>query len=318
MVSSGGTLLRDGGVETAAGGGQVGTGGATGGTTSTGGKIGTGGVSVPVGGSSITGGSVPEAYGGFAGMAGMAGAAGLAETGGTAATGGTVGIGGTMATGGTVDTGGVMSTGGATGTGGVVGATTIAVSDGMGIGLFTGAGWVSMGLDDTVTTPTCGGIVLTSSTAASCPDLTWSTEDSLCVAGSLPSLGSMSDPTDYLGVEVGVAAVSGTSVGQAFKTVAFYLTSSAEVWRAGVHLKGDSADTTYCYGDIRFNPPVLTTSGQDLPLASFFEGCSGTSSTGASFPSGREHDIDSVFLQVYPQAGGKSFSACLSKVVFVP
>jgi hypothetical protein len=209
----------------------------------TGGAAGTGGVT-STGGSSDTGGT--------------SGTGGTSDMGGVSGTGGTVGSGGMQGTGGVVGTGGVSSTGGTTTT--VVG-TTVTFLNGMAQGPMTGYGCVSLGTQDTLTSPTCGGAqikgltpsqpALTFNSSCAPADITWNSTTSLCVSGSVPALPANPTEADYdrnWGVLVGVnVREPAQAIGTTHRSITFILTGQpTTALRAVVHLRSDPDNTTYC------------------------------------------------------------------------
>ena len=198
-------------------------------------------------------------------------AAGTVEAGGIVATGGTVGFGGTQGTGGAGGTGGKGGTGGTTTT---VPATAVTFLNGMAQGPMTGYGTVSLGVKDSLTSPTCGGaqikgltpstpaLTFTSSCAAA--DTTWDATTALCMDGNVPAWPRNPTQTDYdynWGVMIGVnAREPAQGIGVSYRTVTFTLAGQPTSGiRAVVHLRSDADNFTYC-ADMTPGIPIAFTS----------------------------------------------------------
>jgi hypothetical protein len=236
-------------------------------------------------GSSNTGGSGADSGGSRAlgGNAGTLVTGGIPFTAGTYAQAGTTIVGGNRDTGGMAITGGSRVTGGTATTGGdrdtgattsVVGGTTasssppwtgrrpsgyVYISDGMAVDFMDGKGWVALGSQDTLTTPTCdaSGPPITSANPCNTRP-NWGSRTSLWISGNLPALPASPTQSDYdnnWGVRLGVNARDPIdSIGpdiSYFTTVAFSFNSEPKTgWRAFVHRKGDPDAVTYCIDNI--------------------------------------------------------------------
>jgi hypothetical protein len=303
------------------GGGSGGTvtGGASGGTvtggTVTGGSGGTvgGGSGGTVGGGSggtVTGGSGGTVTGGSGGTAtgGTTGGHATGGSGGTATGGHATGGSGGTATGGHATGGSGGSTGGsggstggaggsAGGTGGsagvLIGTTTFV--DGKGDGDLNGYGWVALGADDTLTSPTCGADMDPITEASPCGGTTnWSSDTALCMTGSVPALSDSPTSTEYAanwGVQVGVdATTKGGQIGKSFASIAFEFSGTpATGVRAIVHQAGTTGGTSYCYDGIE--------SGTAVALSKFNTKC-WPGSAGTAFNPSNAAKIDKVMLQI--------------------
>jgi hypothetical protein len=221
-------------------------------------------------------------------------------TGGAIGSGGSAGHGGVTVSGGNPG-GGVAASAGMMGSsGGVsggcpigVGGNTVACSfyEGRAEGVLSGSGWVALGRNDSVTSPTCGGQPVTSDLM--CPAFTWATTLGLCVSGTIPALPWSPTQTDYdanWGIMVGtdVSEFPGCTLRGSYKTVRFEATGSPQSnLRAVIHLFGDADKTVYC---------ASLTSNTKLPFTAFNTSCwddGGTQLTLDDVP-----DIDKVGIQI--------------------
>ncbi|MGD0835219.1 MAG: hypothetical protein ABSB49_01075 [Polyangia bacterium] len=293
---SGGTLPGSGGNSGNSGNGGSNISNPNGGSsTSSGGSVAGGSPSVG-GSSSANGGSSSSSSNGSGGTS----SASTTSSG----NGGATGAGGSS----TVSGGGSTGTSSGSGPSG----TAVTISTGKGVGAMVGYGWVSLGSEDTISSPECGTAAITSAT--SCAATTWSTTSSLCVSGSIPALPATPAATDYAdnwGLEVGLNATSASpqtsGLGQSFKTVTIAVTGTPTTGlRAQVHLNGDPAATTYCY----------TYSTGAMPLASFAQDCYNTTPT-ELISASKLSTIDQVMVQVPSAAAAITVTnLCITGITF--
>ncbi|HEX7505917.1 MAG TPA: hypothetical protein VF550_04040 [Polyangia bacterium] len=246
-----------------------------------------------------------------AGSGGLAGSGGVTRTGGAAGSGGIVGVGG-------------AGTGGSLGSGGSAGGATVSFSNGKASGALNGYGWVALGVEDTVTSPTCddssaGGAPNTPITSSSpCMNATtWSNSNALCISGAIPVVIG-GDYTDNWGVQIGVnssdppatSAGRGT-LGMSYSKVTFYLRGTVTPTNTGIrgeiHRAGDPDSTSYC-ATIRSGTPVM--------LTAFNTACwdgSGTLLTASDVP-----NIDKVGVQVSSDTSNNYTVSnfCLAEISF--
>jgi hypothetical protein len=151
-------------------------------------------------------------------------------------------------------------------------------------GPMTGYGWIALGALDTATSPTCkdpgGADQRTITKANPCPACggvsKWSTNDSLCISGTIPKVtaGDAGTP-DYdanWGVQIGLnagpidACLDGgapqePTLGKSFGTVTFNFTGSVTpntaAVRGEIHRKGDPENITYCANILSGTPVAL-------------------------------------------------------------
>ena len=193
------------------------------------------------------------------GAGGVAGASGTTGAGGAGGTGGAAGFGGTIGAGGIGRAGGISGAGGATASGGITTTPTgtiVTFANGQAQGAMTGRGWISLGTEDSISNPTCGGTVITSST--DCANITWSSATALCITGSIPALYN----TNNWGILVGVnsTAPAGSGLGQSFTSITITVTSSPPSGlHAIVHRKSDPNGTNY-YAILSSGTPLAFTS----------------------------------------------------------
>ena len=193
-------------------------------------------------------------------------------------TGGTISYptGGTIShpTGGTISypTGGIVTpTGGTvTSTGGTPSSTptgtTVTFASGKAQGAMTGLGWVALGMEDSITDPTCGGAVITST--SNCTDTTWNSTTALCITGSTVALSAVNpDYTDNWGVAIGVnsTAPAGSGLGQSFTSITITVTGSPTTGLSAViHRKSDPEGTNY-YAALTSGTAIILTDFKTEP-----------------------------------------------------
>ena len=190
--------------------------------------------------------------------------------------------------------------------------TTVTFANGLGVGVVSGYGWVAMGTDDTVSSPTCGAGHLPISGASPCDASTiWDKSNALCATGSVPALPTPTTSANYAaywGLQIGVN-VSPTSgpIGVAYRTITVNLTGSpTSGLRIELHRYGDPAGSNYCAS--------LPVPAAPVPLTSFNTSCwdnSGTFFTTADAP-----NIDQISVQV--TAGSSAITVdelCLDSIV---
>ncbi len=190
--------------------------------------------------------------------------------------------------------------------------TTVTFANGLGAGVVSGYGWVVMGTDDTVSSPTCGAGHLPITGASPCDaSTTWDESNALCATGSVPALPTPTTSAIYAaywGLQIGVN-ISPTSgpIGVAYRTIMLNLTGSpTSGLRIELHRYGDPAGVDYCAS--------LPLPAAPVPLTSFNTSCwdnSGTFFTTADAP-----NIDQISIQV--TAGSSAITVeqlCLESIV---
>jgi hypothetical protein len=227
------------------------------------------------------------------------GSGGIAQTGGTA---------------GTAGSGGCPSTGGGMGAGNNAG-EVVTFNNGRAQGAMTGAGWVALGTETTLTDPACGTDkhpIITDS-ALCTTTINWNATSALCISGSIAALPAAPTQDDYAnnwGIQVGVSATSpsGGVLGQSFSNITFTFTGMPMTGvRAEVHRKGDSDATPYC---------AYITSGTAVSLTSFSTEC-WTPGLGTLLAAADVPNIDKIALQI-----SSSFTAnavqdfCMTSIEF--
>lgn len=181
-------------------------------------------------------------------------------------------------------------------------------------GLFQGWGWVALGKLDTITDPTCDTAKAPITKDAPCTTTTnWSSNNGLCMSGSIPALPASPVQQDYddnWGIQIGVNSSEppGTTIGLASAaSVTFSVTGTpTSGLRAMLHRKGDADDVTYC---------ANMTSGVKISITAFNTKCwdsSGTSLTVADLA-----NLDKAGVQVSSSSSAITVTnLCLNSVVF--
>jgi hypothetical protein len=186
-------------------------------------------------------------------------------------------------------------------------------------GALTGRGSVSLGVIDTVTSPTCNGMQIGGLSPSMPPvtfnstcrpsAVTWDSTTGLCVSGTIP--GSSSNPSymDYMidwGIMVGVATREPVqAIGVAYSSIA--LTVSG--WDSGalfavIHLDNDASNLTYC---------ARMTSGTAIKLSSFNTEC--LFGSGKRLAEGDAERIDRIGVQIPPSQSRTTVTDfCLDKI----
>jgi hypothetical protein len=193
---------------------------------------------------------------------------------------------------------------------------------GHGQGALTGRGYVSLGVIDTVTSPTCNGMQIgglspsfppvTFNSTCRPSAITWDSATGLCVSGTIP--GSSSNPSymDYMidwGILVGVAAREPVqAIGIAYSSI----TLTVSGWDSGalfavVHLDNDANNLTYC---------ARMTSGTAITLSSFNTEC--LFGSGKRLAEADVERIDKIGVQIPPSQSRTTVADfCLSKIELV-
>ena len=186
-------------------------------------------------------------------------------------------------------------------------------------GLFSGYGWVALGKDDTLTSPTCDEAEDPITNEEPCnTKTTWAEggDGKLCMTGSIPALPSSPVQADYdnnWGVQIGVNATeppdeAGDKMSD-YKTVTLTFSGAPKSGlRAMVHRKGDGDATTYCLDSIK--------SGVALDLAKFNTKCWGETPTVKFSVPDDLPKIDKIGLQVSSSSSKIDVDLCLEKVEF--
>jgi hypothetical protein len=200
-------------------------------------------------------------------------------------------------------------------------AASVAFAHGRAQGAMSGYGYVSLGVLDSVTSPTCGGMPIGSLAPSEPPvtfnstcwpnAITWASSSALCVSGQIPAWAPSPSYMDYLinwGILVGAATrdpVQG--IGVSYRTVALTVTGGeCSPLLAVVHLADDPSNLVYC---------ASMTSGMPIRLSSFNTECyfgSGTALAPSDIPK-----IDRVAVQVPSRRTAVTLEDfCLTKIEF--
>jgi hypothetical protein len=156
-----------------------------------------------------------------------------------------------------------------------------------------GYGWVTLGADDTVTSPVCGAAKAPITSAAPCAsDTVWDNPNALCVTGTVPAA---SDYATNWGLQVGVNVKDKSPLvagGIPFKWVGVNISGTpSSGLRLELHRHGDLEGNKYC---------AMLTSGALVPLARFNTQC--WNDLGAAFPDADGSAVDEISVQVSPAA----------------
>lgn len=198
-------------------------------------------------------------------------------------------------------------------------ATTVCFHNGQAQGPMTGWGWVSLGLQDTLTDPTCDTDNHAITNANACTTTTnWNATDALCITGNIPALPATPLQSDYdnnWGVQIGVntSEPPGITLGQSYASITITVTGQpSSGLRAELHIKGDPAGTTYC---------ANMTSGKSIQLSTFNKQCWNVGT--AQYDSSQDlaassiQNIDKVGIQVSSTQNQISVSnLCLTSIAF--
>jgi hypothetical protein len=177
----------------------------------------------------------------------------------------------------------------------------------------TGYGFVALGAQDSISSPTCGTALITK--AAPCTTSTvWSSTSALCMSGSVPALPAAPTSADYTnnwGVSIGLNSTdpAASGLGQSFVSVAITVTGTpAAGLRAVVHRKGDVDDVSYC---------AALTSGTAIPLTSFVTDCYNTVPAGTKITTADIPNIDKISVQVSSTSAAITVSnLCITGITF--
>ena len=186
-------------------------------------------------------------------------------------------------------------------------------------GALSGYGYVSLGVVDSITSPTCNGMQIGGLAPSDPPvtfnstcrpsAITWGSATGLCVSGTIPGWSSYSSHMDSMidwGIMVGVATrqpveAMGVSYGSITLTVSGW---SSESLLAVVHLADDANNLTYC---------ASMTSGVAIKLRSFNTEC--FFGSGRSLADNDVERIDKIGVQVPSSRSVITLSDfCLTKI----
>jgi hypothetical protein len=146
-------------------------------------------------------------------------------------------------------------------------------------GVLSGYGYVSLGVVDSVTSPTCNGMQIGGISPSMPPvtfnstcrpsAITWGTATGLCVSGAIAGWSSNPSYVDYMidwGIMVGVATREPVqAIGIAYSSITLTVSgSNSDALFAIVHLADDANNLTYC---------ARMTSGKPVKLSSFNTEC---------------------------------------------
>lgn len=181
-------------------------------------------------------------------------------------------------------------------------------------GLFQGWGWVALGKLDTITDPTCDTAKAAITKDVPCTTTTnWSSNNGLCMSGSIPALPATPVQTDYddnWGIQIGVNSSEppGTTIALTSAASVTFTVSGTPMTglRAMLHRAGDSDSTTYC---------ANMTSGTKISITAFNTKC--WDSSGTALTSADLSKIDKAGVQVSSTASAITVTnLCLNSIVF--
>ena len=192
---------------------------------------------------------------------------------------------------------------------------------GRGQGAMSGYGYVSLGVVDSVTSPTCNGMQIGGLAPSTPPvtfnstcrpsGITWGSATGLCVSGSIPGWSSHSSYINYMidwGIMVGAAVREPVqAIGVSYRSIALTVSGwDADSLFAVVHLADDASNLTYC---------AWMRSVEAIDLSSFNTECFFKS--GTSLAADDVQRIDKVGVHVSSDQSEITLSDfCLTKVEF--
>ena len=188
-------------------------------------------------------------------------------------------------------------------------------------GALSGYGLVSLGVIDSVTSPTCNGMQIGGISPSMPPvtfnstcrpsAITWGSATGLCVSGTIPGWSSNPSYVDYMidwGVLVGVATREPVQeLGIAYSSITLTVSGwNSDVLFAVLHLADDANNLTYC---------ARMTSGNSVKLSSFNTEC--LFGNGNSLCDKDLERIDKIGVQVPSSQSPITLSDfCLTKIEF--
>lgn len=184
-------------------------------------------------------------------------------------------------------------------------------------GAMTGYGWVALGMQDTLTDPTCDTDRHAIDSAHACTTMTnWSSPNSLCISGTIPALPATPAQSDYdnnWGIQIGVntSEPPGTTLGKTHASTTITVAGSPLTGlRAVLHVKDDPAGQAYC-ADL--------TSGTAIPLSKFNLECwnGDAAAPSKALPAEKIPNIDKIGIQVSSTGTEiKVQNLCLQSIAF--
>jgi hypothetical protein len=188
-------------------------------------------------------------------------------------------------------------------------------------GAMSGYGYVSLGVVDSVTSPTCNGVQIGGLAPSmppvtfnsTCPPsgITWGSATGLCVSGSIPGWSSRLSYMDYMidwGIMVGAATREPVqAMGVSYRTVTLTVSGGDESpLFAVVHLADDANHLTYC---------ASMRSGEAIKLSAFNTEC--LFDSGQRLADSDVQKIDKLGIQVPSSESAITLSDfCLIKIEF--
>ncbi len=186
-------------------------------------------------------------------------------------------------------------------------------------GALTGLGYVSLGVIDAVTSPTCSGMQIGGLSPSMPPvtfnstcrpsSITWDSATGLCVSGTIPGESSYPSYMDYMidwGILVGVATREPVqAIGIAYSSITLIVSGwDSDNLFAVVHLADDASGLTYC---------SRMTSGIPIKLSSFNTEC--LFGSGKRLAEADVQNIDKIGVQIPPSQSDLTVADfCLGKI----
>jgi hypothetical protein len=183
--------------------------------------------------------------------------------------------------------------------------------NGQATGLMDGWGWASLGAKDTLYSPTCLTQPITSATP--CTTLaTWSSNNQLCITGTIPALSpspTASDYSDNWGIMVAAQCQDPPGpLGSTFKSISIQLSGSpTSGLLAVVHRWGDPDTANYC---------TPMTANTPIAFTAFNTACSDGS--GIPLTLGDVANLDWIGLQVPSGPSAIKVNLCWGAIFLLP
>ena len=175
------------------------------------------------------------------------------------------------------------------------------------VGLMDGWGWVALGAEDSLVSPTCGGKPITSGTPCT-TTTTWSSNIGLCISGAIPAVVA-SDYVDNWGIMVAAECREPPGpLGGSFRSINIQFDGSpTSGLRAVVHRASDPEATNYC-ASMMSNTPIAFTAFN----TKCWDG-SGTPLTLGDVP-----NLDWIGIQVPSGSSAIKVNLCFGAIFLIP